>query len=112
MDLNTRFIAKSLLDQSEGHVRVLDYKGDALLELEQGYISQGDMVAVIMENGERKLYSLKSPFALDTILKRRLVTGLNELFTESNSPSRLDDFGIWYRDEVDGKVYINNTPLQ
>lgn len=112
MDLNTRFIAQSLLDQKDGHVRVIDYKGDPLLEMEQGYIEQGDMVAVIMENGERKLYSMKSQYQLESILKRRLINGMNELFTGANSPSRLDDFGIWYRDEVDGRVYINNTPLQ
>lgn len=112
MELNTKFISESQCDVGvNGVVRVIDYKGDSLLSMEPGVKAQGDLVAVVNTCTGRNLYTLKSRFELEPLLKRRFMNELNTLLDKSNTKLALADYGIWYRDPS-GVEYISNTPLQ
>lgn len=112
MELNTKFISDAQLDIGvNGAVRVIDYKGDSLLSMEPGVKSQGDLVAVIKTCSGRNLYTLRSRFELDTLLKRRFMSEMNTLLAKSNTDLQMTDYGIWYRDPT-GTEFISTTPLQ
>lgn len=111
MELNTKFITDAQCNIGvNGVVQVIDYKGDTLLSMEPGVQSQGDLVAVVNTCSGRGLYTLKSRFELDTLLKRRFMNEMNTLL-KNNTKLELADYGIWYRDPT-GTEYISNTPLQ
>lgn len=112
MELNTKFISESKCNIGvNGTVQVIDYKGDPLLSMEPGVTTQGDLVAVVNTCTGRSLYTLRSRFELDTLLKRRFMSEMNTLLGKSNTQLELADYGIWYRDGT-GTEYLSNTRLQ
>lgn len=111
MELNTKYITNATVSARDGVVSVIDYKGDTLLSMVPGTHSTGDLVAVVSTHTGRNLFTLRSRFELDTLLKRRFLNEINTLLARNHTELALTDYGIWYRDPT-GVEYLGNTQLQ
>ena len=98
MELNTKYLTTSELDMSEGHIVFKDYRGQSLVTLMDKPPVNGDIVVVLFADGQDIKRTLVSNFDVDALVKRQLITKLNQVFAKAGKHTRVRDYDVWYRD--------------
>ena len=98
MELNTKYLVTSELVKSDGNIQFRDYRGQNLVSLTNRAPINGDLVVVLTVDGETVHRTLESTYEIDTIVKRRLITELNQVFARQGDRTRIRDYDLWYRD--------------
>lgn len=107
MELNSRYLNNfgSVRETRNGY-QVKDNRGNTILKMQDDYIRNGDLVALLRVNGTEQIMKLESDFRIDNVVRAKFISELNSVLTDMTVVS----IGYYYRDSS-GKMSVSGTVI-